>query len=119
MYAVHRVLRTVQAHELMMLGKYGGPACTEPATYDDVSGQCWMQCGSSTPTVRADMAAKKGAPVYSRHPPSTPTFPAWPFHASAVRGGTMRLTSAFICANRGAGLGTSAKTNSQQWWWWW
>lgn len=31
----------------------------------------------SAPTRRADFAAKKGAPAYSRQPPRTPTFPAW------------------------------------------
>lgn len=29
-------------------------------------------------TLIADMAAKKGAPVYSRQPPITPTLPDWP-----------------------------------------
>ncbi len=42
------------------------------------------------------MATKKGAPVYSLHPPRMPTLPWLPFHESGVSGGTMRLASALI-----------------------
>jgi hypothetical protein len=41
----------------------------------------------------AAMAAKKGAPVYSAHPPTTPIFPAWPLCLEGVRGGTMANTA--------------------------
>ena len=33
-------------------------------------------------TFKADMEAKKGAPVYSRHPPMVPTQPDWPLDFS-------------------------------------
>ena len=39
-------------------------------------------CKSSMCTFKADMEAKKGAPVYSRHPPMVPTQPDWPLDFS-------------------------------------
>ena len=45
-------------------------------------------------TLRADMDAKKGAPVYSRHPPMVPTSPASPFTLSPA---TPRLSCRCAC----------------------
>ena len=39
-------------------------------------------CATSHPVLSAEMAAKKGAPAYSAHPPTTATRPAFPFVAS-------------------------------------
>ena len=35
--------------------------------------------------MRAAMEAKKGAPVYSLHPPTTAILPAWPLYFSAAQ----------------------------------
>jgi hypothetical protein len=45
-------------------------------------------CTTSQPVLSAEMAAKKGAPVYSSHPPTTATRPAWPFLFADVSEGT-------------------------------
>ena len=68
--------------------------------------QHWNSMPSSTqqrpwitqPTLRAAMDAKKGAPVYSLHPPTTAILPACPLYLSAARQST--ATASGIDAGR-------------------
>jgi len=61
-------------------------------------------CDRSAPILNAVIAAKYGAPVYSKLPPTTPILPQDPFLNSCVRRGTKirtcstRLDALSLCA---------------------
>lgn len=53
-------------------------------------------------TLMADMAAKKGAPVYSLQPPMTPTLPDCPLYESSVGGVRCRVWGVLVALGWGA-----------------